>query len=550
MTDHLPKGSPSRPPQTHIPAEARERPLSGRRRWRFWVAGALALVLLMAIVGLRLAPCWPTYRLPQPDRLACFATFAAQAALANDHRGLGLAALEVAWARGRRSEETVSAAVATSLQANDDGAVARWLERARGLSLPAEALEAGVRSVGSERDPRYVAWRERAPAGAIGAGLSRTSVEAAGFEPAALERLLTRAMETHASAVILVKDGAIAGEWYFDGATRRTETMSSTKAIAGLGIGLLVADGRIASVDAPISTFFPQWAHGLEASVSLRHVLTHTSGLEARRDVFDFIWRDDFAKAALDSRVIREPGSTYFYNNKAMGLLVGVVRVASGKALDALLDERLFGPLGIRQWDWLRDPHGNPQGAAGLRVHPLDLAKIGVMLADGGVWQGQRVLPADWIAAATSPSVSAAPDWGYLFALHRRRSERTLDEAGVARIRAAGFAPELVAKLQPLVGKRLDRDEWLAAAERALGDVGALVDLSRQGLIPQPVRSPEVIGFSAIGSFGIHLTVFPGAKLVAVRMAPGASEDEEMPEFPSMVRRLLPALSPEDTASP
>ena len=53
-----------------------------------------------------------------------------------------------------------------------------------------------------------------------------------------------------------------------------------------------------------------------------------------------------------------------------------------------------------------------------------------------------------------------------------------------------------------------------------------------------------MVGFSAPGSFGIHLTVFPAQRLVAVRMAPGETDDEELPEFPSLVRRLLPALDP------
>lgn len=240
--------------------------------------------------------------------------------------------------------------MSASLRAGRTDDATRWLERARALQLSAEELDGELRAFGVEAAPAYQAWRAAAPPSTVGTGLEPGSVEAAGFDPKALEALLARAKETDSSALVLVKDGAVAGEWYFGGATQRTETMSATKAIAGLAIGLLVADGKIPSVDTPISHFFPEWSQGLKAKVTLRHVLTHTSGLEARRDVF------------------------------------GVVKVASGKPLDSLLEERLSRPLGIEQWDWLYDHSGNPHAMSGLRVHPLDFAKVGVMLATITIW--------------------------------------------------------------------------------------------------------------------------------------------------------------------
>jgi CubicO group peptidase (beta-lactamase class C family) len=514
-----------------------------RRRWRRWVAAFLVLGVVVLLSLARLVPCWPTYRMPELSRAACLASRVGEVALNTEHPRVGLAALNWGWRLGARSSGAVPGAVAASLRAGRTDDAARWLERARALQLSAEELDGDLRAFGVEAAPLYQAWRAAAPTStAVGTGLEPGSVEAAGFDPKALEALLARAKETDSSALVLVKDGAIAGEWYFDGATQRTETMSATKAITGLAIGLLVADGTIPSVDTPISHFFPEWSQGLKAKVTLRHVLTHTSGLEARRDVLDFIWRDDFVKAARDSNVLVEPGTVSFYNNKAMNLLGGVVKVASGKPLDSLLDERLFRPLGIEQWDWLHDPSGNPHAMSGLRVHPLDLAKVGVMLADGGLWHGRRVLPAEWIAAATQVSVAAAPDWGFLFKLHPRKSERTLGEAEVAKLRSERVDPAVVAKLAPLVGERMDSDEWVARARRLVNDDEAFVAMSRKGLFPKPVRSSEVVGFSAIGSFGIHLTVFPSQRLVAVRMALGMSEDEALPEFPSLVRRLLPAL--------
>lgn len=108
------------------------------------------------------------------------------------------------------------------------------------------------------------------------------------------------------------------------------------------------------------------------------------------------------------------------------------------------------------------------------------------------------------------------------------------------------MAEVVVEALRPLVGVTLSKPEWRARARVLLGSDEALWRLQVQDLLPALVRSPEVVGFSAIGSFGVHLTVFLAQHLVAVRLAPGVSEAEELPDFPYLVRGLFetPAVSP------
>jgi CubicO group peptidase (beta-lactamase class C family) len=513
-----------------------------QRRWwrRAGVAGLV--VLTIAVAGfLRFStPCWPSYRAPERARSACLAALAGSRALNAGFPRIGLAALEWAWARGERSAWIAPSAAEDGLRRGPGADVEPWLERTKAAHVSAEELDADLQTEGLAQAPRYLAWRSKQTVEhPIGAGLGHASLESAGFRAEALEALLQRAKETHSSALVLVKDGALVGEWYFGGATQRTDTMSATKPIAGLAIGFLVADGTIPSVDTPLSTYFPQWREGLKAKVTLRHVLQHTSGLEAKRRVTDFIWRDDFVEAALSSPIITEPGTTEFYNNKAVNLLSGVVKATTGKPLDALLDERLFTPLGVDAWNWIHDPRGNPHAMSGLQLHPLDLAKVGVMLADGGVWQGRRILPAEWIAAATSPGVGAASTWGYLFIPHFRTSVRTLTQGDLSRWREASVDAQVIAKLATLVGQSMDSSEWIARAKALLGPGDALWSLKNRGLLPEPVRSTETVGYSAIGSYGIHLTVYPAQRLVAVRMAQGMSDEEEVPDFPGLVRRLF-----------
>ena len=72
---------------------------------------------------------------------------------------------------------------------------------------------------------------------------------------------------------------------------------------------------------------------------------------------------------------------------------------------------KLFGPLGIEDVEWVTDYYGVPWANSGLRLRPRDLAKVGQLVLDGGRWQGVQVVPEDWIAASTRPSMQAG-DWG------------------------------------------------------------------------------------------------------------------------------------------
>jgi len=82
----------------------------------------------------------------------------------------------------------------------------------------------------------------------------------------------------------------------------------------------------------------------------------------------------------------------------------------------------LFEPLGIANFDWVRFPSGDPVAASGLRMRPRDLVKIGQLVLNHGVWNGQPVVPADWIAAATSPQIGASQLYFYGFQFWLGRS--------------------------------------------------------------------------------------------------------------------------------
>lgn len=243
----------------------------------------------------------------------------------------------------------------------------------------------------------------------------KVDAKAAGIDPAALERLLKRAEETHTDALVILKDGKLVGDWRFGKTAEPIEVMSVAKSVASLAIGNLLYKSKIRSLDEPVSTFLPEWKEGPKKAVTIRHLLNHTSGLQANPNAQEVYQSKDIVKLALDAGLAKEPGTDFFYNNKAVNLLGAVVEKAAGKKLDEYMRDEVYAPLGITRFSWMRDEAGNPHVMAGVKLDALDAAKLGQLMLDGGVYQGRRIVSAEWAREAVTAAQSLNPTGGLLW---------------------------------------------------------------------------------------------------------------------------------------
>jgi CubicO group peptidase (beta-lactamase class C family) len=371
----------------------------------------------------------------------------------------------------------------------------------------------------------------------------------------ALDRLLDRAKQSNSDAVVIMKDGLLVGEWHFGKAEGPIETMSATKSIVNLAVGKLIDAGKIRSLEQPVHEFFPEWRQGRKKHITIRHLLNHTSGLQNERSTMLEIYPSpDFVKLALAAELDADPGTTFSYNNKAVNLVAGLVRAASGTRLDDYLRSQIFTPMGIHDIAWDTDPAGNPHAMSGLSMRALDLAKIGQMLLDGGVYQGKRIISADWIAESTKPSQPLVPTCGLLWWLLPSEYRAVIaDDELITRWQKAGASAAFLDRVRPLAGQVFtDKAALLAARQRAFaGEAGAelwAANTARKGL-PESRRLPTpVVGFFADGYLGQFLVVLPRQRLVAVRQMRSPNDpaiDEQQldvfGEFPEMVQQLVPA---------
>ena len=232
----------------------------------------------------------------------------------------------------------------------------------------------------------------------------------------ALKKLHVASEQAGSDAVIIIQKGEIIAEWYFGQVKRPIEIMSVLKSIVSLGIGHLLTEGKIDSLDQTVYTFYPQWNQGNKKQITIRHLLNHTSGLQNVPNAGAEIYSSPNAiKLALAAELDSKPGSRFSYNNKAVNLLAGIIKKTSGQRMDQYFANVFFNPMGIDLYQWYFDKSGNPHAMAGLKLYARDLAKFGQLVINNGAWKGQQFISKEYIEIMLDQGQPYDPRFGLLW---------------------------------------------------------------------------------------------------------------------------------------
>lgn len=341
--------------------------------------------------------------------------------------------------------------------------------------------------------------------------LPRIAPIALGIDGSQLAPLVDKAKQTRSDHMLLVTAQGVVLERHW-GDDIPIETQSLTKSVVALGILALIADGEISSLDEPLHTYFPEMAHDGRRAITLRHVLSHSSGLDASDGIND---ADDRLAYARALKLERTPGTRFQYNNAACQLLAGVIADAAGISLDRYLSRRILAPLGIVDAHWSRDRSGGIQAYFGLELRSRDLVKLGLLLLQEGNWKQRQLLPQHLVVEATKPSATSL-SYGLLF---WRRTQ----------LRQTKAALERWPFLAPLAGKtfRTEDDYFRTLRRHAPKDaVHGLVLAHPLTTSVLEERRDQDTAFLAVGGLGQRLVVYPQRGLVAVRQHRRHPRDE------------------------
>ena len=185
---------------------------------------------------------------------------------------------------------------------------------------------------------------------------------------------------------------------------RCNDSYSVAKAFVVTAIGLC-ADRGLLSVDEKLTDIFPEYGSVIKdehwRGATVHNALTHRLGLPGGYLDIDALpasqFGSDFLKYVFETKLDCAPGEERKYTDAVFYLLGRVAEKKSGIPLDRFLWEHLLTPLGFAEAAWSTCPLGHPMGATGLYIDTADMAKLGQLYLDGGVWNGQRIISKEWV---------------------------------------------------------------------------------------------------------------------------------------------------------
>ncbi|NHQ75324.1 serine hydrolase [Roseovarius gahaiensis] len=225
------------------------------------------------------------------------------------------------------------------------------------------------------------------------------------------------------TSLLVLHDGRIVHESYHKGTGPDDLRISWSMAKSYLSVlfGILLEEGAISSIDAPVLRYAPQLADSAYDGATIRHILQMTSGVEFDEDYLDYdsdINRmgrvlalggsmDGFA-AGLAARA-GQPGAAWKYVSIDTHVLGMIIRGATGRDIPDVMSEKVIAPLGLETAPYyLSDGNGVAFVLGGLNMRTRDYARFGLMVEQMGAYQGRQVVHAGWIEDATTASAPTA----------------------------------------------------------------------------------------------------------------------------------------------
>lgn len=245
---------------------------------------------------------------------------------------------------------------------------------------------------------------------------------------------------------------------------------SATKSIMTTLIGIAIDKKLIPAVDAPIANYLPV-PSGEKEKITIKHLMSMTSGLEwdegiGYNDNNEMMDSGNPVRYALDNPLKHQPGSTWNYSTGDIHLLSAILTEATGENTLSFARTHLFKPLGIEEVKLQCFDDGYYSGGSRLEMKPLDMLKIGQLYANGGEYEGVRLLSARFIDEATSLQnpkgafKNTEEGYGYGWWIG--------NPMGMKAYMASGYAGQTIAVVPQLKLVMVVTQEWLVNGQKAI----------------------------------------------------------------------------------
>jgi CubicO group peptidase (beta-lactamase class C family) len=367
--------------------------------------------------------------------------------------------------------------------------------------------------------------------------------ESEGVDSSALVDMLTHLENSDSGihSLVVVRRGYVvldAAFYPYDGATPH-DIASVTKSVTSTLLGAAIESGTLDSLDRRLVDMLGVDPADLDDpskdDITLADVVAMRAGFDCglspgEPELRAMMASSDWIDFALGLPLTNPPGTRFAYCSPGFHLLSAAITEATGEPARDLATRLLFGPLGIVPGDWPTGPSGHNHGWGDLRLHPLDLAKIGFLFLHDGRWDKKRILPEGWVEDTTrsrGPTGLGTDSYGLGWWVPSGDLEGAYEARGRGGQRivvipaldliivttGAGFEPTVIA---PFLTDAVKDDGPLPENDSTRARLDAALALARQGPAAAAVVQPPAIANEVSGKvydfapnpFGIYAVVF------------------------------------------
>lgn len=241
--------------------------------------------------------------------------------------------------------------------------------------------------------------------------LSRTPPEKVGISSKAINQFIDSVIDKNINlhSFMLVRHGQVAAEGYFYPFDEPMlhNIFSVSKSVTSAAIGIAIDEGLISLNDRVID-YFPeklvQPVHPYTELMTIEHLLTmatvHRGSTNTKRE--------DWVKTFLNTPPSHLPGTIFSYDTTGTHTLCAILQQVTGMTIQQYLSTRLFDPLGIGVIEWESCPMNINKGGSGIKCTTEDMAKLGQLYLQLGIWNGTQILPMDWVEWSTSKQIDTS----------------------------------------------------------------------------------------------------------------------------------------------
>jgi len=269
-------------------------------------------------------------------------------------------------------------------------------------------------------------------------GWETASITDAGMNPLPLISMMNDLLnrDDHlVHGILIVKNGKLVFEEYFSGEDLDINSglqyvhrdfdrntlhylASVSKSFTSALVGIAVDRGLITGVDEKVFSFFPEYAdlsNEEKDKITVAHMLAMASGIpwdestpysDPRNDVRQMFMSSNPIRYVLAKQLFASPGTQFKYNSGTTCVLGEIVKKQSETGLRTFAEQYLFSPLGISDYQWQMLPNNVTFASGGLYLRPRDMAKLGQLYLQKGIWNGDRVISREWVEASAQESIT------------------------------------------------------------------------------------------------------------------------------------------------